>query len=102
MIALGTQPMKPPLPMSARDLSGPAFSIRILRFMQELTGEMALAFGSVSGIGEGTARGSHDCRTTANVVPNNAEITQLIFHFPGQHSGGCPVVQLAIRARRQA
>jgi hypothetical protein len=62
MIALGTQPMKPPLGItseSARDLSGTAFSIGILAFMQELTAEIALAFGSASGIGEGTARGSH-------------------------------------------
>ena len=41
--------------------------------MQELTGEIALAFGSAFGIGEGTARGSHELRTTANVVPKYAE-----------------------------
>ena len=59
--------------MSARSLSGTPFSIGILAFMQELTGEIGLAFGSASGIGEGTARGSHDRRTTANVVPKYGE-----------------------------
>jgi len=59
--------------MSARGLSGTAFSIGILAIMKELTGEIALAFGSASRIGEGTARGSHDLRTTANVVPKYAK-----------------------------
>jgi len=68
--------------MSARDLSGTAFSIGILAFMQELTAEIALAFGSASGIGEGLrVEVMHGRCTTANVVSENAEKLSSFFIF---------------------